>query len=129
MNTDTQPRIVAFVCHWCAYGGADHAGGLRLDCPPEVRLVRVRCSGRVDVDLILHAFRAGADGVLVLGCHPGDCHYREGNLRAAKRFEGVRRFLTELGIPPQRFRWDWVAASEGERFRQVTQNMVESLRG
>jgi F420-non-reducing hydrogenase iron-sulfur subunit len=116
-----------FVCNFCSYGGADKAGGLRLDYPAGVRLVRVMCSGRVDPQLVLHGFCAGADGVLILGCHPGDCHYKEGNHHAARRAALLARVLTQLGIETERFAIDWVSAGEGERLQRVVTAMHARL--
>jgi F420-non-reducing hydrogenase iron-sulfur subunit len=114
-----ETRVLVFVCNFCSYGGADKAGGLRLDYPAGARLVRVMCSGRVDPQMILHAFRAGADGVLVLGCHPGDCHFKEGNHHAARRAALLAGLLAQYGIEPERFGLDWVSAGEGERLQRV----------
>ena len=116
-------RLLVFVCNFCSYGGADKAGGLRLDYPAGARLVRVMCSGRVDPQLVLHAFRAGADGVLVLGCHPGDCHFKEGNHHAARRAALLSGLLRGYGIEPERFAIDWVSAGEGERLQRVVTEM------
>lgn len=115
----TEPRVLVFVCNFCSYGGADKAGGLRLDYPAGARLVRVMCSGRVDPQLVLQGFRAGADGVLILGCHPGDCHFKEGNYHAARRAALLALVLAQLGIERERFGIDWVSAGEGERFQKV----------
>ncbi len=120
-------RILAFVCNWCSYGGADMAGGLKLAYPENVRLVRVMCSGRVDPQMVLKAFREGADGVMILGCHPGDCHYKEGNYFAQNRAHLLAALLSQYGIEPGRFRLDWVSAGEGERFSKVVSEMVESV--
>lgn len=121
-------KIIAFVCNWCSYAGADKAGGLKLTYPAEVKLVRVMCSGRVEPQFILEALREGADGVLVLGCHPGDCHYRSGNIKAMRRVELLNRLLAQFGINPARVRLDWVAAGEAERFVQVAGSMTETIR-
>jgi len=120
-------KVLTFVCNWCSYGGADLAGGLKLDVPSGVRLVKVMCSGRVDPQMVLHAFRSGADGVLILGCHPGDCHYKAGNYYAARRAALLAPMLEQFGIEPERFRIDWVSAGEGERFAQVTTEMYEAV--
>lgn len=125
--TDWSPRIVTFACNWCAYAGADAAGGLRLEYPAGVKLIRVMCSGRVDPQLILSALRRGADGVLVLGCHPGECHYRSGNLKALKRLSLLKRTLDQLGVDPERVRLDWVAADDGRRFQQVVNEMAQRV--
>jgi F420-non-reducing hydrogenase iron-sulfur subunit len=124
---DSRPKIVAFVCNWCSYVGADHAGGQKLPYSPDVKLVRVMCSGRVDPQLVLQAFREGADGVLVLGCHPGDCHYRTGNIKALRRFRILQKMLGQFGVAPARLRLDWVAAGEGERFQKVANEMAEAV--
>lgn len=122
------PNIVTFVCNWCSYAGADKAGGQRLKYPAAVKLVRVMCSGRVDPELVLDAFRQGADGVMVLGCHPGDCHYRSGNMKALKRMDLLKRLLGQFGISEKRLLLDWVAAGESERFRDLAAEMTETVR-
>jgi F420-non-reducing hydrogenase iron-sulfur subunit len=123
-----EPRIVGFLCNWCSYAGADAAGISRLQYPPNLRPVRVMCSGRVSPELVMRAFREGADGVLVLGCHIGDCHYREGNHRTAKRMPVLRNLLSYLGIRPERLRLDWVSAAESTRFAQVVTEFTEEIR-
>jgi len=122
------PTIVAFVCNWCSYAGADKAGGQKLSYPANVRLVRVMCSGRVDPQFVMTAFRQGADGVMVLGCHPGDCHYRNGNHKALRRFALFERLLAQVGIDPRRFRLDWVAAGEAKKFQEVVTAMTGAVR-
>jgi F420-non-reducing hydrogenase iron-sulfur subunit len=124
-----EPIIVAFCCNWCSYAGADLAGTSRLQYPPNVRIVRVMCSGMVHPKLVMDALNKGADGVLICGCHPGDCHYLEGNLRAQKRAEAIGLMLEDFGLEPERFRLEWVSASEGPRFAQVMTDMVEAVRG
>lgn len=126
--SEFQPRIVALVCNWCSYGGADLAGGQKLAYPAAVRLVRVRCSGRVDPQFVMTAFREGADGVMILGCHPGDCHYRDGNYKAQRRFRLFARMLGQFGIAAGRFRLDWVAAGEAQRFQAVVTEFTEQVR-
>jgi len=126
--TDFEPKIVAFLCNWCSYRGADLAGTSRIKCAPNVRAIRVMCSGRVEPAFILRAFELGADGVLVLGCHPGDCHYAEGNYKALRRMELLRRTLIQLGVEEDRFRLDWVSASEGDRFSQIVNDITEKVR-
>jgi F420-non-reducing hydrogenase iron-sulfur subunit len=121
------PLIVAFVCNWCSYAGADQAGGQKLQYPASVKLVRVMCSGRVDPHFVMQAFREGADGVMVLGCHPGDCHYRNGNMKALRRFTLFKRMLAQLGIEEDRFMLDWVSAGEGKRFQELTTAMAETV--
>ncbi len=123
-----EPRIVAFLCNWCSYAGADLAGVSRLQYPPYIRIVRVPCSGRVSAQLILDAFRAGADGVWVSGCHPGDCHYISGNLYARRRFVLLRRFLEFVGIEPGRLHFSWISASEGEKFAQTAARVAEEVK-
>ncbi len=128
MAVDFQPRIVGFLCNWCSYAGADMAGTSRLIYPPNIRIIRVPCSGRVDPLLIVKSFQMGADGVLVAGCHPGDCHYTEGNYYARRRFAILRPFLEYLGIEKERFQVEWVSASEGRRFSQVVSTFTEELK-
>ncbi len=124
-----EPRIIGFLCNWCAWEGADAAGRARLDVPPNLLPVRVLCSGRVDPQHVLDAFAGGADGVLILGCRAGECHYREGNLQTLKRVTLLRRVLEPMGVEPSRLGLDWVAAGEGERYAEVVTRMVEVLRG
>jgi len=123
-----EPIVVAFCCNWCSYAGADLAGTSRLQYPPNVRIVRVMCSGMVHPKLVMDALNKGADGVLICGCHPGDCHYLEGNLKAQKRAEAIGLLLEDFGLEPERFRLEWVSASEGPRFAQVMTDMVEAVR-
>lgn len=123
-----EPRIIGFLCNWCAYAGADKAGVLQEPFPANVHIVRIMCSGRMDPRLMMRAFAAGADGVLVLACHPGDCHYKEGNLRAAGRQAILARVLEQMGIDRQRCRFDYVSANEGEKYRQVISAMVADLK-
>jgi len=127
MAVDHQPRIIGFLCNWCSYAGADVAGTSRITYPPNIRIVRVPCSGRIDPLFIVKSFQIGADGVLVAGCHPGDCHYTEGNYYARRRFALLRHFLDYLGIEKDRFRVEWVSASEGKRFSQVVSSFTDSL--
>ncbi len=124
-----EPRIVAFFCNWCTYTAADLAGVSRLRHAPNARIIRVMCSGRVDPQFILEAFARGADGVLIGGCHPGDCHYMEGNYKALRRMQLLKRMLSDMGIHEQRFRLEWISASEGERVKTVINEMTESIRG
>ena len=125
--TDFRPRIIAFVCNWCSYAGADKAGGQKLRYSADVKLVRVMCSGRVDPQYILDAFRKGADGVMVMGCHPGDCHYRSGNIKAMKRMKLLLTMLGQFGVDPGRLRLDWVSAGESERFQKVVNDMSAAV--
>jgi F420-non-reducing hydrogenase iron-sulfur subunit len=128
MAVGYEPRIVGFLCNWCSYAGADMAGTSRVTYPPNIRIIRVPCSGRVDPLLIVKSFQMGADGVLVAGCHPGDCHYTEGNYYARRRFAMLRPFLDYLGIERGRFGVEWVSASEGKRFSQVVTSFTEGVR-
>ncbi len=123
-----EPKIIAFLCTWCSYTGADTAGIARLKSPANIRAIRVPCSGRVSPEVVLRAFDQGADGVLVLGCHIGECHYGTGNHRAAKRLPILHALLTFAGLEPERFRLDWVSASEGERYSQITKDFSDSIR-
>jgi len=122
-----EPKIVAFCCNWCSYAGADLAGTTRIQYPPNVRIIRVMCSGRVDPAFVLKAFAMGADGVIVAGCHPADCHYINGNEKAAMRGEFLESFLEEAGIEPQRFKIEWIAGSEGRKFAETITKMVAEL--
>jgi F420-non-reducing hydrogenase iron-sulfur subunit len=123
-----EPKIVGFLCNWCSYAGADKAGGSQKGCPPNVNVVRVMCSGRVDPQFVLKAYGAGADGVLILACHPGDCHYKEGNQRAMQRHRMLLRLIGEHGIESARCRFDYVSAAEGDRFIEIISEMVDTLR-
>jgi len=123
----TRPKIVAFLCNWCSYAGADLAGSIRLDYPANVRVIRVPCSGRVDPMFVLKALEQGADAVLVAGCHPGDCHYAEGNYHARRRLSVLAKLLEFIGIPERRYRFEWISAAEGREFAQVIGEMVAAL--
>ena len=123
-----EPRIVAFFCNWCTYLAADLAGTSRMKYAPNTRVIRVMCSGRVDPQFILEAFASGADGVLIGGCHPGDCHYQEGNYKALRRFYLLKKMIKEMGIEDERLRLEWISAAEGERVRTVVNDMVEKVR-
>ncbi len=127
-NPEFEPKIVGFLCNWCSYAGADKAGLAQTPYPPNVRIVRVMCSGRIDPQFVLHALQNDADGVLILACHPGDCHYKEGNYRASQRHRMMQRFLQQLGIEAERCRFDYVSASEGDRFVQVVTEFVETVK-
>lgn len=129
-NTDTsqEPKIVAFLCNWCSYAGADLAGVGRMQYSANVRVIRVPCSGRVDPLYIIKALQEGADGVLVSGCHPGDCHYISGNLVARRKFAMLKSFLEYLGIEPQRVQFSWVSASEGGRFAALIDKVVSDVK-
>ncbi|MFC1938573.1 hydrogenase iron-sulfur subunit [Chloroflexota bacterium] len=123
-----EPKIVAFLCNWCSYLGADLAGTSRIKYPANVRPIRVMCSGRVEPAFILKALQAGADGVLVLGCHPGDCHYRTGNYYARRRLSITKKFLEYVGINSQRIQAGWVSASEGKKFAKVITEVTKELK-
>jgi F420-non-reducing hydrogenase iron-sulfur subunit len=123
-----EPTIIGFLCNWCAYQGADLAGTSRMEYPPNVRPARVMCTGRIDPTFVLKAFAEGADGVLVAGCHPGDCHYLEGNYKTIRRMTMVHRMLEQFGIEPERFRLEWVSASEGVRWGKICEEMTEQVR-
>ena len=128
-TTETrEPTIVAFLCNWCSYAGADLAGVSRLQYPANVRVIRVPCSGRVDPLYIIKALQEGADGVLVSGCHPGDCHYISGNLVARRKFAMLKSFLEYLGIEPERVKFSWVSASEGGRFAALIEKVVNDVK-
>ena len=123
-----EPKIVAFFCNWCTYLAADLAGTSRLRYAPNARVVRVMCSGRIDPQFVLDAFARGADGVLIGGCHPGDCHYQEGNYKCLRRFRLLKRLASQMGIEDDHLRLEWISASEGERVRTVMNDMVEKVR-
>ena len=123
-----QPKIVAFLCNWCSYAGADLAGVSRIQYPPSIRVIRVPCSGRVNPLYIIKALQNGIDGVLVSGCHPGDCHYISGNLVARRKFALLKNFLTYIGIDPERIQFSWVSAAEGERFAKTVAKVTEDVR-
>jgi len=128
VNETFQPLIIGFCCNWCSYAGADLAGVSRIQYPPNIRIIRVMCSGMVHPNLVIDALTKGADGVLVCGCHPGDCHYQEGNLKAEARADAIRLMLQDFGMEEERFRLEWVSASEGGRFAQVVTEMVDEIR-
>jgi len=123
-----EPKIVAFLCNWCSYAGADLAGVSRFQYPPNIRIIRLPCSGRVSANMILDALRSGADGVLVSGCHPGDCHYISGNLFARRRFALLNNLLEFVGIEPGRVNFSWVSASEGEQFAEVVKEVTDTVK-
>lgn len=123
-----EPTIIVYTCYWCSYTAADLAGTSRLQYPANVRIIRVQCSGMVHPNLVIDALTHGADGVLMCGCHEGDCHYLEGNLRAKSRAEAIKMMLEDFALEPERYRLEWVAASEGPRFAQVMTEMVERVK-
>lgn len=119
-----RPTIVAFLCNWCAYTGADLAGTSRLHYAPNIRIVRVMCSGRIEPSFVLKAFQQGADGVLVCGCHPGDCHYQTGNYRCLRRFRLLEKYIAQMGIEKERLKLEWISASEGKQFAALVNSMT-----
>lgn len=123
-----EPKIIAFLCNWCSYVAADAAGVSRLAQKPNIRIIRVSCSGMVDPGYVVKAYREGADGVLVAGCHPGDCRYISGNIKAMRRFALLKIFLADLGVEAPRFRLEWIAASEPQRYAWLADEMIEGVR-
>jgi F420-non-reducing hydrogenase iron-sulfur subunit len=123
-----QPTIVGFLCNWCSYTGADLAGTSRIQYPPNIRIIRVMCSARIEPLFVLRALAQGADGVLICGCHPGDCHYSEGNYKAMRRMVPLKSILRAFGVDQERVRLEWVSASEGQRFAEIVRDMTERLR-
>ncbi|MGZ7043902.1 MAG: hydrogenase iron-sulfur subunit [Methanobacterium sp.] len=123
-----EPKIMVFCCNWCSYGGADTAGTARMQYPPNVRIIRVMCSGRINPLFILKAFDEGADGVIVAGCHFGDCHYDRGNFACDKRITALKTVMDTLGIEEDRFHLDWISASEGEKFANTMKMMTEQVK-
>lgn len=128
IDPNWEPRIVAFLCNWCSYAGADLAGISRIQYPPNVRIIRVPCSGRINPLFVVKALADGADGVLVSGCHPGDCHYITGNYYARRKFVFLKNFLSYIGIEPERTHFAWVSASEGERFAKLIDKVVREVK-
>lgn len=124
-----EPKLVGFLCNWCSYRAADLAGISRIKYPPNLRIIRVMCSGRVDPTFVLEAFARGADGVMVAGCHPGECHYIEQNYKTMRRFYLLRQTLVQMGLEPERFRLVWASASEGQQLADAVIQMVEEVRG
>ena len=123
-----EPKIVGLFCNWCSYTGADLAGTSRIKYPPNVRIIRVMCSGRVDEKIVLKAFTAGADGVLVCGCHPGDCHYQKGNLNARRRVNSWKPLLGAIGIDQDRLRLEWMSASEGPKVAETVKSFTQTIK-
>ena len=127
-DEDFEPLILSFCCNWCSYAGADLAGASKIQYPPNIVIIRAMCSGMVHPNWIIEALTSGADGVLVCGCHPGDCHYLEGNKRAENRVEAIHLMLEDFGIEPERFRLEWVSASEGGKFANTVKEMVDEIK-
>ncbi|HJX69221.1 MAG TPA: hydrogenase iron-sulfur subunit [Dehalococcoidia bacterium] len=128
MSEDFDPFIIGFCCNWCSYAGADLAGVSRLQYPTSIRIIRVMCSGMIHPNLVIDALTKGADGVLICGCHIGDCHYQSGNEKAQSRADAINLMLEDFGIEPERFRLEWVSAAEGPRFAQVVSEFTEQVR-
>ena len=128
VNETFEPTIIVFACNWCTYAGADLAGVSRLKYPSNIRILRVMCTGRVDPAFVMKAFLNGADGVMVAGCHPGECHYLEGNLRAKERIDKMVEAMKILGFEIDRFRLEWISASEGKKFAQTMTEFTEQIR-
>ncbi len=126
--SEFEPIIVTFACHYCAYGAADLAGVMRLQYPPSIRIVKVPCTGRVDVHHILTAFEKGADGVIVAGCRIGDCHFKDGNIKATRRVQYVRKLLKEIGLDEERLNMYYMSSAEGARFAEVASEMTEKIK-
>jgi F420-non-reducing hydrogenase iron-sulfur subunit len=127
-TSNWEPRLVGFFCNWCTYTAADLAGVSRMKYAENIRVIRVMCSGRIDPQFVMEAFAKGADGVLIGGCHPNDCHYIEGNYKCLRRFHLLKRMLRDMGIDEDRFRLEWISAAEGEKVKTVVNEMVERLR-
>ena len=123
-----EPTIVSFLCNWCSYTGADLAGTSRMKYSPNVRIIRIMCSGRVDPTFVLESFKDGADGVLICGCHPGDCHYQSGNYKCLRRYDMLKKYFVQLGINPKRIRLEWISASEGKQFAELADSFTETIR-
>jgi F420-non-reducing hydrogenase iron-sulfur subunit len=128
MSKDFEPTIVSFLCNWCSYTGADLAGTSRMKYAPNVRIIRIMCSGRVDPTFVLKALREGADGVLICGCHPGDCHYHEGNYKCLRRYHLLQKYLEQMGIDQGRLRLEWVSASEGKQFAELVDEFTDQIK-
>jgi len=125
---DFKPTIVSFLCNWCSYTGADLAGTSRMKYSSNIRIIRVMCSGRIEPTFVLKAFREGADGVLICGCHPGDCHYHEGNYKCLRRFFLLQKYIQQMGINKDRLKLEWISASEGKKFAELADDMTETIK-
>ncbi|KYK21374.1 methyl-viologen-reducing hydrogenase subunit delta [Thermoplasmatales archaeon SG8-52-1] len=128
MKEKFEPNIIGFLCNWCSYAGADLAGTSRIQYPPNLKVIRVMCSGRVNPIFVINALQQGADGVLIGGCHPGDCHYERGNYLARRRMAVLKKLLEHTGIDPNRVRMTWVSAAEGHKFAEVVKEVTEDIR-
>jgi len=127
-ESEFEPLILAFCCNWCSYAGADLAGTARISYPPNIRIIRVMCSGMVHPALVMDALSKGIDGVLIAGCHPGDCHYTDGNIKTERRFEAMQVMMEDMGIETERLHLEWVSSGEGEKFARVVREMTEQLK-
>ncbi len=127
-TTEFEPNIIGFLCNWCSYAGADLAGTSRIQYPPNIKIIRVMCSGRVNPMFVVNSLQQGADGVLIGGCHPGDCHYQQGNFLARRRMSILKNLLEFMGIEPDRVRMTWVSAAEGKKFAEVVKEVTEDIR-
>lgn len=123
-----EPKIITFLCNWCSYGAADLAGVSRFQYPPNMRIIRIPCSGRISPKMILHAIRSGADGIWISGCHPGDCHYIEGNYYARRKFTLLKELLEYTGLEPGRLQFSWISSAEGVKFAAMAQEVIEAVR-
>jgi len=128
MAKEFEPNIIGFLCNWCSYAGADLAGTSRLKYPPNIKSIRVMCSARVDPIFILEALKKGADGILIAGCHPGDCHYQSGNYKTNRRIKLLKNYLSDMGIEKERVRFEYISASEGQKFAEVVEDFVNNLK-
>jgi len=122
-----KPRIIGFLCKWCSYTGADLAGTSRMVYKSNVRVIKVMCSGRIEPTFVLKAFASGADGVLICGCHPGDCHYQEGNYKCLRRYMLLQKYITQMGIRSERLKLEWISASEGKQFAELIDRFTETI--
>jgi F420-non-reducing hydrogenase iron-sulfur subunit len=125
---DFEPTIVAFLCNWCSYTGADLAGTSRMKYSSNIRIIRVMCSGRIEPTFVLSAFQEGADGVLICGCHPGDCHYHEGNYKCQRRYFLLEKYIQQLGVKKERIKLEWISASEGKQFADLADSFTMTIK-
>ena len=123
------PKIIAFLCNWCSYTGADLAGTSKMKYAPNIRIIRIMCSGRIEPTFVLKAFKEGADGILICGCHPGDCHYHEGNYKCLRRYHLLQKYLVQMGVSLDRIKLEWISASEGAEFAQLVNEFTETIKG
>ena len=127
-TTNFDPLIIGFTCNWCTYAGADLAGTSKIQYPPNIRIIRVMCTSRIEPEFVLEAFKKGADGILIGGCHLGDCHYENGNYKTDARIKLLKRIIEDYGIEPERIRLEWISASEGEKFANTVESFVNEIR-